>query len=72
MFEDIMMDECMVGITSGSAIMSFGRLNYAPYYPTQPKYEPVNRVVKKHRCSYCRSNWREDSRGNCKSCGAPE
>ncbi len=29
----------------------------------------TNKIVEKE-CSYCRKKWREDSRGNCSSCGA--
>lgn len=58
-----------VGITSGSAVTQLYRPNRGFIPNEELKWTNSNVRVK---CSFCGSNWHDDSRGNCKSCGAPQ
>lgn len=77
----VVMSDTSMTVTSGSAILcgnrflNSGRINLQcdmrPLIPTDGKPERFYGGIK-HKCSHCGANWKEDQRGNCKSCGAPE
>lgn len=70
-YGNILGEEWADVVTSGSACISMNPWSSVPNRQYRYDPRPVPRPVP-HRCSHCGSNWREDSRGNCKSCGAPE